>query len=116
MSQAKTVSELLVRYRQTADRADVLSDPKEQNKAADQLHACYKKLRESEEGRNGLIALMEDSSPHVRCWAAAHSLQWVPERARRILEALRDEDVFPYSFDAKMTLEEFEKGSLTFDQ
>ena len=58
---------------------------------------------------------MSDPSPYVRLAAAARSLQWFPEQARRVLEGLRDDKAFHYSFDAKMTLQEFDKGLLSFD-
>ena len=115
MSAQKTVGELLVQYREAAERAGDLSNPKQQNKWADRLHICYKLLREAPPGREGIIALMADANPSVREWAAAHSLQWMPERARSVLEELRDMKVFPYSLNAEMTLKEFDKGRLTFD-
>lgn len=115
MPHTMTLAELLSAYRAAADRTDDLSDSSKQNNAAKEVHFYYKKLRDSEEGRAGIIRLMVDPSPHVRGWAAAHSLQWVPDQARKVLESLRDEDTFPYSFDALITLEEFEKGRLSFD-
>ena len=57
--------------------------------------------------------LMADPEPSVRCCAAANSLQWKPEDARRVLEKLRDSQG-PFSFDAEMTLSEFDKGRLKF--
>ncbi|HUW58723.1 MAG TPA: DUF2019 domain-containing protein [Planctomycetota bacterium] len=104
----------VARYRQGAIATGDVSNPKKANKGAKQLHACYRALRASEEGHNALIGLMEDPEPSVRCWAAAHSLQWRPDVARRVLEALRDSQG-PFSFDAEMTLQEYDKGRLTFD-
>ena len=46
--------------------------------------------------------------------AAAHSLQWNPGIARRVLETLKNSHG-PFSFDAEMTLKEFEKRILNFD-
>ena len=57
---------------------------------------------------------MSDTSPHVRCWAAAHSLQWDAPKSRHTLERLRDAGG-PCSFDAEMVLAEYEKGTLSFD-
>ena len=110
----ESIKDTVGRYRQGAIANSHISDPKKSNKGAKQLHACYKILRESEEGRQAIIALMEDLEPSVRCWAAAHCLQWNPESARRTLEALRDSKG-QYSITAEMTLEEHEKGRLTFD-
>jgi hypothetical protein len=80
------------------------------NQWADRMHGYYKILRSSEEGRNGIIGLISDSDPH-RCMAAAHSLQWVPDKARAALEQLRDSNG-PASFDAEMTLQELDAGRL----
>jgi len=90
-----------------------VSRPQEANKGAAEVHASYSVLRESEEGRQSMIALMQDPEASVRCWAAAHCLQWRPEAARRVLEALRDSHG-PFSFDAEMTLDELDKGRLSF--
>lgn len=111
----ETLTQLLGQFRDAADRAGDLADPKEQNKAARKVQVCYKRLCTSEKGRTGIIGLMSDPSPHIRLCAAARSLQWVPDKARVVLEALRGENVFPYSFDAEMTLEEFDNGRLSFD-
>jgi len=115
MPDKRTLNEVLTEYRQAAEGTDDLADAKTQNQAAHRIHACYKTLRETNEGREAIIALMSDANPHVRTWAAAHSLQWKPEQAKKVLEALRDENTFPYSFDAEMTLEEYRKGRLSFD-
>jgi len=108
------INELVERYRQGAIGNDDISDPKKANKSHAQLHECYKILRESNEGRQVIINLMSDPEPSVRCWAAAHSLQWKLDVARGVLEALRDSRG-PCSFDAEMTLQEYDKGRLTFD-
>ena len=109
----ESFKDIIARYRQGAiTTCD--PDPKKANKGAKQLHACYKILRESKEGREALIGLMEDSDPSVRCWSAAECLQWNPDAARRVLEMLRDSQG-PFSFDAEMTLKEYDNGRLKFD-
>jgi hypothetical protein len=115
MQDQRNLARILGEYCQAAERTDDLTDSEKQKQAADKIHTCYKTLRETEQGRAGIIGLMSDPSPHVRAWAAAHSLQWTPETAQGVLEALRAENVFPYSFDAEMTLEEYRKGRLSFD-
>lgn len=115
MPKKQSVASLLAQYRQAADVTDELADSRKQNQAAHRIHACYKALRETEEGKEGIIALMSDPNPHIRVWAAAHSLQWVPETAQAVLQALCNENVFPYSLDAQMTLEEYRTGRLSFD-
>ena len=108
------IANLTERYRQGAVGTADISDPKKANKCQGQMHACYKILRETEAGRESVVALMSDVEPSVRCWAAAHSLQWKPDLARRVLEALRNSQG-PYSFTAEMTLDQYDKGCLTFD-
>jgi hypothetical protein len=115
MSNKMHMSHLLAHYRRSAIDASLLSGSKEQNEAADAVRESYKELRRTPEGRAGIIALMSDKNPAVRGWAAAHSLQWMPDVARQILEVLRDEADFPHSFDAQMTLQEFDNGNLRFD-
>lgn len=78
------------------------------------MHREYRLLRKTAEGRNGILSLMNDPDPHVRCWAAAHGLEWDEEAAVSALQALK-ESGGPCSFDAEMTLREFKKGSLSFD-
>jgi hypothetical protein len=109
----QSVENLLTTYRDGAEGTSV-PDAKVANKSQRKMHACYKQLRETPEGREGIMALMKDSSPHVRCWAAAHSLQWEPIEAQRTLQALQ-ESGGPCSFDAEITLEQFGKGALSFD-
>jgi len=111
---SKTIDELIDQYRLNAIGMDNISDPRKSNKCHDKWHACYKILRETEEGRQAIIRLLQDTEPSVRCGAAAHSLQWVQDNARQVLEALRDSKG-PCSFEAEMILNEFEKGRLTFD-
>jgi hypothetical protein len=105
---------IIERYRQHAIGTGSISNPRKCNRHAADLHACYKTLRQSEEGRNSIAYLMFDYEPSVRCWAAAHSLLWRPDTARHVLERLRDSQG-PFALDAEMTLEEYDKGRLTFD-
>lgn len=107
------VDELLKEYRLAAEGTSN-PDPDEANKYYDKIHPIYKKLRETKDGRDGITALISDPSPHVRIAAAAHSLSWAPEIARKALEELRDSKG-PRSFEAEMTLKEYEKGTLSFD-
>ena len=108
-----SVSELLEKYREAAE-GTAEQNPKIQNKWADELHRYYKLLRATDEGRSAIMTLLTDPSPHVRVWAGAHSLEWAPAAARAALEILRDSDG-PCSFDAKMTLREYDRGRLRFE-
>lgn len=109
-----TMKDLIEKYRQSTILMDNVSDPKKANRCHDDWHACYKLLRETKEGREAIIELLQDTEPEVRCGAAAHSLQWVPTLARHVLEELRDSQD-RCSFEAEMILEEYDKGQLTFD-
>jgi hypothetical protein len=101
-------------YREGAIATEHISTPKKAKKGHDELHACYKRLRQSEAGRRAIMDLMNDAEPSVRLWAAAHSLQWAPNEARRVLESLKDAQG-RCSFTAEITLVEFDKGRLSFD-
>src|SRR5437867_3005391 len=93
------IFELLTNYRAaTAGMAD--GNPEIANKWHDKGHRYYKQLRETEEGKAGIIALMSDLDPHVRCGAAAHSLAWSEAKARAVLEEIRDSNG-ACSLDAK---------------
>ena len=105
--------EILANYRDAAIGTAAL-DSTQNNMCVDRLHSCYKILRETDDGRAGIISLISDENPHVRGWAAAHSLEWAPQIAKLALEDLRDSDG-PASFSAKWTLKEFSKGRLSFD-
>lgn len=111
--QASEIHDLLVGYATGAEGTSD-ADPKVANKWQRKMHSFYKQLRELPEGRAALLTCLNDPSPHVRCWAAAHCLEWEHERAKAALELLRDSKG-PCAFSAEMTLEEFAKGRLSFD-
>jgi hypothetical protein len=113
MRHSPGLKDVLVEYRAAAAGTGTL-DPRKNNECARTIQKCYKKLRDTAAGRAGIIGLMADEDPYVRCWAAAHSLQWVPKEARGVLEALR-EAAGPGSLDAEWTLIEHDKGRLSFD-
>lgn len=110
---AQETQQLLQRYREAAAGGGE-RNPEEANRWHDIAHACYRTLRESEAGRQGITALISDDDPYVRCCAAAHSLHWAPGIARPALEALRDSHR-ESAFDARMVLQEFDKGRLSFE-
>lgn len=108
-----TVDELLSIYRQAAGQ-QAIGSARITNRWHSKLHECYKLLRGNEAGREGITLLMSDAVPHVRLWAASHSLAWEPELARETLEEIRDSDS-PSSVDAKWTLKMYAAGQLSFD-
>jgi hypothetical protein len=107
------VTELLKQYREGAEGTSN-PIPKIANASHNRMHAAYKQLRVTSEGKAGIIALMEDENPHVKCWAAAHSLEWELDKARAVLTSLRDFKG-ACSFDAEMVLEQYKSGKLTFE-
>jgi hypothetical protein len=107
-------AELAARYREAAHRSGDISSPERQNEWADEVHRLYRQLASTPAGRDAIIQLIDDTDPHVAGWAAAHSLQWVPDRARTVLERIRDGGG-PGSISAKWTLREFDEGTLSFD-
>ncbi len=106
--------QLIHQYREAAEKTGN-ADPKEANKGALKLVELYRELSKTSEGQKEITTLLSDKNPYVRSWAAAHTLQWDPDRARPVLEALRDsKESLPVSFDAEMTLKEFDAGRLKF--
>ena len=95
------------------DAANLSLHPAKANKCADELHAHYVALRQTQAGRDAITSLMGHEHPSVRLMAAAHSLEWAPDAARVALEELRDSGG-PVSFEAEMTLKEYQKGRLSF--
>jgi hypothetical protein len=72
---AETVTALRAKYRALVVEWDEARDtPKEANRLFDALHALYKELRESEEGRLAITGLLEDPITAVQLSAASHSL------------------------------------------
>ena len=59
------------------------------------------------------MPLLESDNPNVRGWAAAHALEFAPEKAVSVLEASLA-DPAPHGFNAKMTLIEWRAGRLRF--
>jgi hypothetical protein len=110
---AKTVQEIVRDYHEAALQLGS-RDVTLANAAANRVQDCYDILRRTEEGRSGLLALIDNEDPAVRLCAAGHCLHWAAERARAVLETLRDSNGL-WSFEAKWTLIEFEKGRSTLD-
>jgi hypothetical protein len=79
-----SVGQLLERYREAAVQT-VSEDAPDYYARSYEAHSLYKLLRETEEGRVGLSNLMSDANPQVRRWAAAHSMAWDREAARKVL-------------------------------
>ena len=74
-------------YRQAA-LLTLDEDSAEADRQAYQVHTYFKQLRETEQGRARISALMADPVPQVRRWAAVHSLMWRRDEAREVLRHL----------------------------
>jgi hypothetical protein len=78
------------------------------------IEKSYQQLKEmDEEGVNELIKLLDYDNDYVKLWSASYLLPVTEEKAKSILIML-SQKVGPPSFEAKMTLEEWEKGNLKF--
>jgi hypothetical protein len=113
------------RYRQTLDEMAELAgerghhdNPRRWGRLVDQLRTAQRVLVESEEGRVRIAGLFDDSRPAVRLWSAAAVLFWDPERARPVLEEIREAPATYdlHSITAKQTLLAFDDGTLDPDR
>jgi len=59
-----------------------------------------------------LVDLLEHEDPYVRLWAASYTLQIMPTKAEKVLEEISHVKGVMAGFSAKMTLEEWKKGTL----
>lgn len=109
----KNVEKAVQQYRAAAAGTRA-STSDQANLSHDRMHALYKELRKCEEGRRAICRLLDDSDLNVRCWAAAHSLEWDPVNARQTLESIRDAGG-ECAFEARLVIEEFDAGRLTFN-
>lgn len=113
LSVQESVIELVREYSRSAAEAGRLDIPsRRQNRAADRVAAVYRELRDRDQ-REALLPLLGSDNPGVRGWAAAHALEFAPEKAISVLEA-SFADPFPHGFNAEMTLKEWRAGRLRF--
>jgi hypothetical protein len=109
--------ETLVRWGEESERLGERGAVSRANKLFDRTHAQFKVLRESQDGRAGITALMTDPNPYAASTAAAHSLVWEHEAAIAVLESLEESEHVPWQVQtsAKYTLKEWREGNLSFD-
>lgn len=108
--------DLVARYREAASahgRATESGDSASANEQADVVAEIHAELRRRDD-RSILLPLLEDADPGVRGWAGAHLLETDPDRAARALDELSSVPGNLVAFSAKMTLEQWLKGELTF--
>jgi hypothetical protein len=88
--------ETLVQWGKESERLDERGAVRRANKLFEDTHTQFKVLRESEEGRAGIAALMHDPNPYVASVAAAHSLLWTPDAAATALQAMEQSEDVPW--------------------
>jgi hypothetical protein len=90
------------------------ANPQLANKAYDVQANVYRELRSRGiEAQRALLSLLNDPEPYVRCSAAAYALEFAPQDAEPVLQALRPLRGF-VGHDAGMTLDVWRKGELRF--
>jgi hypothetical protein len=84
-------------YRQTlSELADLVGDEghtsstRRRDRLAERLHHDRLELQQTPEGRSAITGLLDDPRPPVRLAAAGAVLAWDAEKARPVLEELRE--------------------------
>lgn len=112
---ASTVESLITHYHDAARRHGRAKSARAANKAAGELAAIYRELRQRGSDATGrLLVLLRDADPSVRCWVAAHALEFAPEQAVTTLEELAGGPLGPIRASASLTLREWRAGRLRF--
>lgn len=111
------ISELLKIYAAAATahgEATAKGDYRAANKQHDIVVAAYREFRaRGLEAQRSLFGLLDHPHEAVRGWAAAHALEFAPEEGAPVLESLA-KSASIYGFTARVTLEEWKKGTLKF--
>jgi|SRR5919109_3997723 hypothetical protein len=111
------IATLVRRYAAAATghgKATETGDHRAANRHHDAIAGVYRDLRaRGHEAQTALLALLNDSDAYVRSWAAAHALEFAPERGEPVLAALVQRGGF-VGLDAEMTLAEWRQGTLRF--
>ena len=111
------INVLLNKYIEAAiqhGKATEEGDYKSANKAFKVLKKVYDELKANQDfGVQKLSNLLNHEEEYVRLWASSHTLQVDTEKAKKTLIELTKKTGF-LAFNAKMTLEEWEKGNLKF--
>ena len=79
------------------------------------LHALYKGMRKTTEGRDAVSSLLADEDVTVRLMAATDSLPWESERAERVIKEIEFGTYGLDSVRAKWILHELRSGTLDLD-
>lgn len=86
--------------------------PRRWNRLVDRLQLLQLRLRSTSEGRRAITAMVSEDNTTVRLWSSTFGLFWDPSVARAELERLAAEPSGLPSFEAEMTLREFDAGRL----
>jgi hypothetical protein len=112
-----TIGELVRLYEEAASqhrKGIEEGTPKVANRAANGVAAAYRELRRrGGNTRDALLPLLLSDDPGVQGWAAAHALEFAPERGRAVLEFLAQKEG-SIGFSALMTLKVWHEGTLRF--
>lgn len=88
---------------------------KEANRMADRLIAIFRELRDRDvTAKRRLLGLLTHPDPGVRCWSAAHALEFAPEEGQRTLEALAPIANSFIALMAATVLKQWRRGELKF--
>ena len=90
------------------------NDSRKANPLFERNHSLYKRMRETEAGRDAISRLMTDPEPAVRLLAATHSLAWRGDEAVAVLEEIERGGGLTGT-TAKYTLKGYRAGSLNLD-
>ena len=108
---------LVVAYREAAlghGLGTESGDYRRANRHHDTVAALYRDLRRrGPEAQRELLPLLDDISPYVRAWAAAHALDFAPDRGEPVLQRLAVVSGV-FRLTAEATLKEWRNGSLSF--
>ena len=78
------------------------------------IAAVYRELRtRGRDAQFALLPLLTHCNASVRCWAAAHALEFAPVKGEAALNELSMQGGL-IGFSAEMTLEEWRNGALRF--
>ena len=84
---------------------------KSANQAYDRIAAVIRELTErGPRAKDELLRLLDDERIEVRGWAAAHALEFEPDRAARVLENIASGPPSLEELSAKMVLQQWRTG------
>ena len=89
-------------------------DSRKTNSAYRRIDKIFRELKANNQ-LNLLLRLVDHKSIGVRMWAATHLLPYNEEAGLKVLKEIEKnhtEDL--HGFDAKMTIQEWKKGNLTY--